>query len=209
MNIWKRIAIAIISALGLFAVHEGVNALFQAHHWKSMSAGDWGTWIGSIGTVAALMMTIRIATAAKREAQKYANDRAVVAAAALGPRLQRIGDALQSVVENVLNESQKTAAGYRSCADLIEAAGAWTDDEILPLIVLSEHVCTRLAGARPIMQNAVKELRLIAEPWPRTSGDEPFGERIGRIAGDLIICRDIVQFATNKCKAIVKNAIQN
>jgi hypothetical protein len=62
MKNFERAAIAIMSAWCIFAVHEGVNSLVRAHNWQPMTISDWGTWVGSIGTVATLIGTIYLAT---------------------------------------------------------------------------------------------------------------------------------------------------
>jgi uncharacterized protein YbjQ (UPF0145 family) len=203
LSAWYNMyAVMVLSAVtGLFG--------YEWIAWSKLSASDWGTWVGSIGTVAAFVGTIWLATTEKREARKQAIDRAVVAAAALGPRLQRIGDALNTVVDHLFDHThQKKPIDYRTFADLIENAGTWTDEEILPLIILRHHVCTRLAGVRPIKQNVVREMRYLADNWTRSWVNDTLDKRQGAIAGDVVISRDIVRFATEACKSVVKQAVQ-
>lgn len=55
MKFLERACIVIMSCWGLYAVHEGVNALVRAHNWQPMTISDWGTWAGAIGTIAAVL----------------------------------------------------------------------------------------------------------------------------------------------------------
>lgn len=208
MKNWERFGIAIMSAWGLFAVHQGVNALVRAHNWQPMSISDWGTWVGSIGTVATLAGTIWLATADRREARKQANDRAIVAAAALGPRLQLIAGALDKSIQHFLDDpTAKQATDYKVYADLIEQAGTWTDEEILPLIVLPNHVCTRLAGIRPIKENVIKLIRHLVETYNYSWTQDVLPKRQGDIIAGLVRCRDVVQFAHEACASAVRKAL--
>lgn len=173
-----------------------------------LSKADWGTWVGSIGTVATLLGTIWLATATKREERKQANDRAVVAAAALGPKLEGITAKFQTAVEFFLDHSKaKKPAAYFAYANLLEDAATWTDDEILPLIVLPKHVCTRLAGTRSIVQNTIIDMRYLANNWQRLSADDDLASRQGTIAGNLVMCRDVMQFAIAECRTILQKAM--
>jgi len=209
MRFWERVGIAVMGAWLLFALHEGINALVRAHNWQPMTISDWGTWIGSIGTVATLIGTIVLATADKREAKKQAADRAVVAAAALAPRLQIVGDALQTSVETFIDFTfDLPAVTFRVHADLIEKTGDWNDDEILPLIVLPDHVCARLAGIRPVLREVIADMRDMSDSYPYSWVQATREKRRGEIIASLVTCRDTIQFAVDQCKRTVQVSVR-
>jgi hypothetical protein len=209
MKVIDRLLIGVLVCFGLFAVHQLVGGFVSVHKWPQLNASDWGTWTGSIGTLLTWIWTIRLATADKRDAKKQASDRAVVAAAALVPRLQIIAATLQNAVETILDFTNEIpAVAYRVHADQIAKVGNWSDEEILPLIVLPGHVCARLAGVRPVLLEAIAELREIHDTYPYSWVQEELGKRRGAIVASLVTSRDTVQFAVEECLRTVQAAVR-
>jgi len=201
------VAICLLALIGvlLFAWH-----FEDATPWRRMSAGEWGVWVGSIGTVGALIGTIWLATEDRREARKHAQDRAVLASAALTIRLSLLADELQSAVESLLDyATTKTAAEYKGHAKTIEDAGTWSDEELLPLIVLPHHVASRLASVRSVIEQAIIDMRFISQNYLYSWMQDTLDERRGKLAASLVIARDTVQFAADECKRTVKDAVRS
>ena len=138
---YKFGAIVLSAALGLCG-YEWVN-------WSRLSASDWGTWIGAIGTVATLIGTIWIATSETRRQNKQAIDRAYVAAASLETRIIKV----ESVVICTLKYLQRSSVyfgvhDYAKLALKLKQTDSWTDEEILPLIALPGHCSVRMVVIR-------------------------------------------------------------
>lgn len=147
MKFGERVAIAIMSLWGLFAAHQLVNAMFTAHHWKGMSAGDWGTWIGSIGTVGAMIGTIWLATAETRRRTAAALDLATLAASSIVLRTARLNSAIRASIETLSHglEGRDRIRGFQYCIDALSTAERWTIDELTPLVPLPNHAAAKLA----------------------------------------------------------------
>jgi hypothetical protein len=202
------IMVASISLLMLIAVLLFIWHVEDATPWEKMSAAEWGVWAGSIGTVATLIGTIILATADKRAARREAHDRAVVAAASLGPRLSSLHQILNNFIENLRDDKfEKTQIQYASMAILLKAKHLWTNDDILPLIVLPGHVCTRLAGGRTLFEQLVSDMEDLAQTWSHSYVQEQLYTRQGKILGNMIACREIVAFAAGECKNAVRSAL--
>lgn len=60
MNL-ERIGIGIMSLWGIFAIHQGISALFAEHGWKGIGASDWAAWVQAVGSIAAIAGAFRIA----------------------------------------------------------------------------------------------------------------------------------------------------
>lgn len=199
-----------ISTLMLIAVLLFAWTVEEATPWSDMDAADWGVWAGSIGTVATLIGTIILATADKRAARREAHDRAVVAAAALGPRLSSLHQILNNFTENLIDDKfEKTQIQYASMAILLKAKHLWTNDDILPLIVLPRHVCTRLAGGRTLLVQLISDIEELAETWGHSYVQEHIYNRQGKILGNMIACREIVAFAAGECTSAVRSALRS
>lgn len=150
MKFWERLGIGIMLLWGLFALHQLVNALFQAHHWKGMSAGDWGTWIGSIGTVGALCGTIWLATEERRRREREAKDLATLAAASILLKLAHTIGLVMRVIQTFEAEPLQ-ANNVGICARAMAENELWTDEELLPLLTLPNHIAAKLTLVRRIL----------------------------------------------------------
>lgn len=200
---YNRYAVMTLTAALALGCYESIG-------WSGLTASDWGVWVGGLGTVATLVGTIVLATANNRTTKRQEMDRAVVAAATLGPRLEKICKALQNAVETFLDFGPEShPAAYTSHASAIEKAGNWSADEIIPLIVLPNHLATRLAGTSTLLTLVTKEMRDLDQTWAYSWVQDNLAERQGKIAADLIMCRDVVQFASAECKAVVQKAIRS
>lgn len=87
MKFVERTVVTMLCVAALVALHQIISTVMSNHNWKGMEAGDWATWIGAIGTVATLVMTIRIATTETRRRRHEELAKANIAAAALAPRI--------------------------------------------------------------------------------------------------------------------------
>jgi hypothetical protein len=148
MRFWERLGIGIMSLWFLFATHQGVNALIRAHNWQMMSISDWGTWVGSIGTVATLIGTIWLATATDRQRKREQLDLALVATAGLVLRLKNVQRALGLVAGRMsepFDESDDPNAALSQWFEIVATPDLWQAEELAPLVYLPNQVAANLA----------------------------------------------------------------
>lgn len=168
MKFWERVGIVIMSLWGLFAVHQLVSGLFKAHHWKGMSAGDWGTWIGSIGTVGALIGTIWLATAQARRKRTDDLTLARLHAASMVLRLHHaettISDVCQDLLKAVDRPFEPTLAQLKEISAKLSAISLWGIDDLVPLVPLPGNAAAKLARAADSLDSVGRGLsRTIAD----------------------------------------------
>jgi hypothetical protein len=103
MRFWERFGIGIMVAWGLFAVHQGVNALMKAHNWVGLSPSDWGTWVGAVGTMAAVLASFFLFQRQREHEQQQARDdelrRRLLAMQTVSDVAYRALDAIKKVAE--------------------------------------------------------------------------------------------------------------
>jgi hypothetical protein len=141
----KYAALALAAAVGF----AGYNWIC----WSALTAADWGTWFGAVGTIGALIGTIWLAT---RESQKRHHDEmafATVAAASLLFRVLHISSSLQCAIRLLDVESGiVTSPNFAACARSVQNLNLWTTADITPLVCLGHDVAAKLmmvAGQLP------------------------------------------------------------
>jgi hypothetical protein len=163
MKSGERFAIGLMCLWGLFAVHQGVNALVRAHNWQPMTVSDWGTWVGSIGTVATLAGTIHLARQETRRRHRQEHDAAVVAAAFMD--LPLIG--YVRILRHVIGELKKPVQDdfsnpWAECACDLGNCPIWTREDVQPLLYLGNGVAADLAIAQDYVKNSRERLETTA-----------------------------------------------
>lgn len=148
MRVGERVGIAIMSAWGLFAVHQGTNALMKAHNWQPLSASDWGTWAGAVGTVATLVWTVRLATAETRRREKAELVLARLHASALLLRIERASNVV-NLIRHYLNgavlDKVIEARFFAWSRNAIEELDTWDVADLVPLVPLANEIAPKLA----------------------------------------------------------------
>lgn len=134
----KYAAITLSAAAGLGA--------YEAVPWSSLNAADWGTWVGAVGTVAALAGTIWLATSEQRRRVRTEKDLALVTAASFTLRIAAVESALQMVKKRMDYDIRcGVPSNYTELARMVRDAGVWQGPDVIPLICLERHVAARLA----------------------------------------------------------------
>jgi len=137
---YKFGAIVLSAALGLCA-YEWVN-------WSHLSASDWGTWAGAIGTVATLAVTIWLATSEQRRRHRAEKDLALITITGLTFRIEIVKGMLNTVMVMMNSDvARSIASDYAKIHFLIAQSPIWTPEELVPLVGIPEHLAPRLAFA--------------------------------------------------------------
>lgn len=150
MKFGERLGIAIMSAWGLFAVHQGVNALVRAHNWQPMTISDWGTWVGSIGTVATLIGTIWLATESERKRRREELDKATLAAARMLVQIPVIRASFTTVRSFLIHSLFGTdpRPDYIQAAKILQDTGTWSVADVDLLVHLPGQTAAKMEMTR-------------------------------------------------------------
>lgn len=122
------------------------------------TAGDNAAWAGAIGTVGTLAGTIWLATAADRRRLREESSRAVLAAHALHLRIKSAWEIVREAIKTLESVSIQ-GFQYAKAADTIDNALLWTDEEVLPLLILPRNVAVELVATRDVLVYCVGLLR--------------------------------------------------
>jgi hypothetical protein len=135
----------VIGALLLSGMITDLVLVGQAY---DLSKSDWGTWVGSIGTVATLAGTVWIANTAERKKEREQLNLALISAAGLVVRLQNVHHALASA-ENGLpadwDAPDDARTAYAECLRVIDSVGLWEAQDLVPLVHLPNQAAANLA----------------------------------------------------------------
>jgi len=115
---------------------------------SELSKSDWGTWVGSIGTVLTLVGTIILATAGERKRRQDELELAVIVAAEFILRIPN----MQSRLMTIACDLERTRNGsygeiYQECFTQIKVANVWDAASLKPLVIVPDHAAARLALA--------------------------------------------------------------
>ena len=144
----------------LYAAHQSIDALIRTHDWQPLTASDWGTWSGAMGTVAALFWTIKLARVETRRREQQERDAAIVAASFMDLRLLDYQEILRYVIAALLKPVEDgTPFPYKLLAQKLESCPIWTREELQPLVYLGNHVAANLAMAQESVRDTAERLR--------------------------------------------------
>ncbi|MYM89056.1 hypothetical protein GTP91_17995 [Rugamonas sp. FT82W] len=123
----------------------GIQFLSISPLWKSPE------WVSAIGTLLAFAGTIWLAQSSSRQQKRLAEDRAIIAAAGLFVRVETASSSVSRVVQLIKVSSRpgiNRTLPFLDLASHLMHLDLWTDEEVLPLIVLPNRVAARMAVIR-------------------------------------------------------------
>jgi|GEM_PF-4625857 len=107
---------------------------------------DWGTWLGSIGTITATAGAVWIANDARFQNKAQARALALVTAASFTVRISQLLTTMRSVVGQLDDlDNNFTLERRRWTGNLILHAEAWGPEDAIPLIAIDVHTAALLA----------------------------------------------------------------
>lgn len=143
MDAWyNKYAVIVLAAMFGYSAYNWID-------WSKLSASDWGTWLGAIGTIGATGSAIWLATRDERRRRSEALDLARLTAAALIPRLMRTLDDVDRNIKYLesLAERGSIPLDFSGCAKQLQTGEMWKPADLVPLLVLENHCAATLAGA--------------------------------------------------------------
>lgn len=156
---YNRYAIMVLSSAFAFSAYEAVD-------WSCLSASDWGTWAGAVGTVATLAATIWLATAGERKRERDQRDLAIIAAATLETAI--VGFLVRANTMMLLPPPGTLAApddpheALEECIFAIRNVDLWSREDLVALVYLPGHVAARLASLGTQIRATLNELNAAA-----------------------------------------------
>lgn len=113
-----------------------------------LSKSDWGTWVGSIGTVATLFGTIWLATSEQRRRVNAERSLALVTVAGLSFRISIVKLHLDAVGQRLLSDmTAGRPTDYAYVSSLFSQLPIWKPEELVPVVGIRHHLAARLAFA--------------------------------------------------------------
>lgn len=137
--------VALLALIGvlLFAWH-----IEDATPWAKMEAADWGVWVGAVGTVATLAVTVWIATSEQRKRLRAEKDLALVTITGLIFRIEIVKGMLNTIAVMLQADIRRNfASDYVTMHALLVQCPIWRPEELVPLVGIPEHLAPRLAYA--------------------------------------------------------------
>ncbi|WP_313632498.1 hypothetical protein [Massilia timonae] len=164
------LAIGVLSfvAVLLFLWHiEGVTP------WAEMGPGDWGVWVGSIGTLGALGGTIYLATNQNRERDRRERIAAELYAESILTRVQELTATIQTLLEQIHRHKDSAISDkfMHWCVNHLLTQQAWEIDDIARITPLSKALAVNMARASAML----KIIHAVHNPNLRTN-DFAFSE---------------------------------
>lgn len=128
--------------------------------WARLEAGDLGTWVGGIGTVATLAMTIWLATESERRRRREQHDLALVKVCQFSPRVSQLHIVTKIAVELMESDNARgVATNYNHLSILFAENPIWSAEEIAPLVCIKGHLAARLAFLGSQIGSVVEEIK--------------------------------------------------
>lgn len=181
---YTKWAVMVMAALAYVAGQNLIN-------WSGLTASDWGTWIGAIGTVMTLVGTIHIATSETRRRNREEVTKANIVASALAPRVEIAYRQLhffhnQLMFRNLDGSpyaSPKEEAGYLLGIKYTPA----TTEELSALAALDDGFASRLAYAQArfdIIHRSIVDFIAVRDDSPLEAQDAKKWERLSEELAD-------------------------
>jgi len=174
------IAAAIYTAAYNFAISPG------------FATPDWGTWIGSIGTILTFLGTIWLATTETRNRERASNKLAAVTAAQLLFQVVEVSKIIEGATEAFKDLESDPRELCGKVAGMLSKPRIWNTQDLANITVIPNNVAPKLAicgadidwCARSLTQ--VSALQLERPP-------EQFWEMINIASNRLNSCRETLQ----------------
>ena len=166
----KYAVMALAAAIGVGA-YEWIG-------WSCLTASDWGTWVGAIGTVGALFGTLWVSTAQERKEITQAR----LHAAGFTLRVVNARGAVSRVCRSLSIDARIDRGAVKITERLydLDKIDLWTMADLVPMTPLSPRAIGQLAEARDQIATAIKALELAREDdtLKSTAGRVEFAKRL-------------------------------
>jgi hypothetical protein len=192
LDVWyNKYAVMMLSAaIGLFA--------YERVEWSKLSASDWGTWVGSIGTVLTLCGTIWLASADMRRRLRSETVLARLQSAAMYSRVEYASVILKNVeqllLEAAANDNELSSVLNR-CQGYVSEIEIWSVEEALPFAPLPNFTAERLVESASVTKILLRLLSGGVSFYDTVEARAEHVRNISSVAGEA---RKLTQLTSNK-----------
>jgi hypothetical protein len=146
--------VASISLLMLIAVLLFMWHVESVTPWASMKAGDWGVWVGSLGTLGALAGTIYLATNQERQRERRERVAAELYAESILTRVKELMATTETLTEqlHVYKDSEANTKFTSWCVNHLLTLEAWEIEDISRIAPLSTSLAANMARASGMLK---------------------------------------------------------
>lgn len=167
--------------------------------WSKLTAADWGTWVGSVGTVGALIGTVWLATSERRKRLRDERAMEIVTCMSLLIRELKAMISIRTVLEELENDVPAiSGVTMLQCSDILEQTELWTPQEVAPLIRVPNDAAAMLVHAVEAIRHTIGELR-----WMAMEGPEETAKRMSPLILQLRVALNALELAHVECEAVV------
>lgn len=152
-GVWfnKYASLAILSAASV----AGYNGIC----WQCLTASDWGTWIGALGTVGALIGAIVIASKQSMELAREKRIRARIYAPGLLMRLTNVEAVIERVILDLSQPPGPMEEVMQCWYNELTALDVWSLEEMEAVACLPNECAVNLALVKEAITHTVGGLR--------------------------------------------------
>jgi hypothetical protein len=162
--------------LGVLVVIGAATDLILIGREVDLSKSDWGTWVGSVGTVATLVGTIWLATAQTRQKNRDDLTLARLHAASMVLRLHHAESMVSSVCQTLstaLDTPIELSVEHLNDMGLkLSSIKPWGISDLVPLIPLPKNTAAKLAQAADNLDSMGMELSRATANYQELNSDE-------------------------------------
>lgn len=116
--------------------------------WSALTASDWASWTGAIGTILAFCGTIWVATYEARFRTRQRKELAMIAAEGLKPQIEKAIQTLGKVltlIEGSKSPSFEKLSGFNMCSRSLDKLVLWSNSDLVALAPLPNNCAINLA----------------------------------------------------------------
>lgn len=141
-----------------------------------LSKSDWGTWVGSLGTVLTLLGTIWLATNAERKRERESKILARLHSASMLLRLikakAQLGNAFQVLDHSYQTQNELTIEQIGDMHYRLDSIQNWHVSDLVPLAPLPNNTAVKLAQVADYINTSVDLLIRVSRHYPTLSHQE-------------------------------------
>lgn len=140
---------------------------------SDLSKSDWGTWVGSIGTVLTLIGTIYLATSDTRRQHARELRLGQLHAVSISARLLHVVariDGVKTLLEHVANQDPSRRDLLEECNFQVLEIEGWGPEDALPFAAFEGDIARAIVHLGAVL-TAIRQLTKIAVQVPRTDDD--------------------------------------
>jgi len=138
-----------------------------------LSKSDWGTWVGAIGTAAALFGTIYLARTETRRRERAEHDLALITAASFSIRIPELVQALKELERELdINRDFGSVINCSRCVAVLARVDTWTHSDLGALLPIGRGLVVRLGLAHAEVSSIMGRLKQVERGGPAASNPQ-------------------------------------